>query len=132
MSNSPPEFCARRIRRSLMDRNRREIWWMMCGGGRRRRAIHIRSTFSSLIDIVLPGFLRVWMDGKGGLLWVWFDDKTTKIVTIYRDLHIFRINTSMYSLHPIFGKHCTYRDLSLFLTPMCPSVIIPRTSYKTN
>ena len=104
MNNSPLEFYARKIRRSLMHRNRREIWWMMCGVGSRRRVIHMRSTFSTLIDIVLPGLLRVWMDGNGGLLWVWVDDKTTKIVTIYRDLHIFNINTSMCSLNPIFGN----------------------------
>jgi hypothetical protein len=63
MNNNPPEFCARRILPSLVERNRREIWSMMFGDGKKRRIIHTRNTFSSLIDIayaVLLGYLGKW------------------------------------------------------------------------
>ena len=64
MNNNPPEFCARRILPSLVERNRREIWSMMFGDGKKRRIIHTRNTFSSLIDIAYAVLLGIF--GKVG------------------------------------------------------------------
>lgn len=64
MSSNPPEFCARKILRLLVERNRREIWSMMFGDGKKRRIMHTRNTFFSLIDIAYSVLLGMF--GESG------------------------------------------------------------------